>query len=106
MHKKEIYQMFFRGCYENITDFWDDLLDSGKPLLETKKAKRQALWPLFKKDVKLIGDFELNLATKFLLENNQAGLKKIKRSLEARKMEAEKAGRRIEMNKRFAKLFN
>ena len=101
----DIYDLYFKGCYTYMSDFWDDVFDaSSKDFTETRKFKRTALYPVYKDKVKLLGDFELDVALDYLLEDNKKGLESIGKGLEVRLQKERLVKARDVMNERFNNL--
>ena len=101
----DIYDLYFKGCYTYMSDFWDDVFDfSAKDFTETRKFKRTALYPVYKDKVKLLGEFELDVALDYLLDGNKKELDRIGKSLEVRLQKERLVKAREIMNTRFDNL--
>ena len=101
----DIYDLYFKGCYTYMSDFWDDVFDYGtKDFTETRKFKRTALYSVFKDKVKLLGEFELDVALDYLLDGNKKGLEGIGKGLEVRLQKERLVKARDVMNEKFNNL--
>lgn len=106
MRLLDAYDAYFMGSFNNETEFWDCVLDEGRPAMETNRAKRTLLYPVFKKDAKYIGDFELNIAVDAYLNNKKNVLERIAKEIEIKKRKEYRHERIKDMNRRFSNLFN
>lgn len=91
--------MFLIGGFDNDCDFWDEIIDSGL------KESRQALYPYFGYDAKLIGEFELPTVVRKVLEDDKRYIKQFKKGLEVRKKQIYMKRKRDAMDTRFANVF-